>query len=281
MASRISDEMAAMVRAAAPALAAIRVAAGRTASAFAWRPGLIVTSALAVGASLTASVATPGSRAVVAERANMVEHSGLAAFRIPGRELQPTLVRAETPANVGAFVLALGAGSDASPTARLMLVREAAPGCLLLDGLAEPAAEGGPVLDMAGKLLGMSVVAADGGCAMVPWRAIAQSVEPPPRGWLGAVFQPTTVPLRVRAEAGQGSARRVTRIAAGGPADRAGLRVGDVLLALDGSSMSGTGAVRRFLSEMPAGRRVAARMLRGGRIATVTLTLDADPNAPV
>src|ERR1019366_3597817 len=69
----------------------------------------------------------------------------------------------------------------------------------------------------------------------------------PRRGWLGVSLQPITVPEGLTHRAGKRTARQVVSITRGGPADRAGLRSGDVLLALDGSSTSGNHALRAFL----------------------------------
>lgn len=270
----VSAELAGMVRRAAPALVAVRIGAGRTVSGFVWNSGLIVTS----GSVRSATITLPDGREVVAERARTTRHASLAAFRTP--HPRTPLLRAETEAGVGAFVLALGAAADASPTARLALVHSAGPDGVRLDGWADPKSAGGPVLDMAGGLLGMALTASDGGWALLPWRAIAAAVAVPAPGWLGAVLQPTTVPARLRAAAGQESARRVIRLATGGPAEAAGLRVGDILLALDGRSLSGPGTLRGFIAETEIGREVVARVMRGGRIETLALTMGADPNTP-
>lgn len=272
VAGRISAELAAMVRRAAPALVAVRVGPGRTVSGFVWGPDLIVTS----GGARSATIVLPDGREVVGERAHTARHAGLAAFRTS--HPRTPLFRAETEAGVGAFVLALGAAADASPTARLALVRSAGVDGVRLDGSAGPEAAGGPVLDMAGGLLGMALAAPDGGWALVPWRAIAAAVVAPAPGWLGAVLQPTAVPARLRAAAGQESARRVVRLARGGPAEAAGLRAGDILLALDGRSLSGPGTLRGFLAETGVGWEVAARVMRGGRIETLALIVGVDPN---
>jgi serine protease DegQ len=270
----VSAELAAMVRRAAPALVAVRIGPGHTASGFVWSRDLIVTS----GGACSATIVLPDGREVVGECAHTARHAGLSAFRTP-HSLRP-LFRAETEAGVGAFVLALGAAADASPTARLALVRSAGTGRVRLDGSAHPEAAGGPVLDMAGGLLGMALAAPDGGWALLPWRVIAQAVEASAPGWLGAALQPTAVPARLRATAGQDSARRVIRLSPGGPAEAAGLRVGDILLALDGRSLTGPGTLRGLITQTEIGREVAARVMRGRRIETLALIVGADPNTP-
>lgn len=97
------------------------------------------------------------------------------------------------------------------------------------------------------------------------------------RGWLGVSLQPITVPDNLAHRAGQRTARQVVSVSRGGPADRAGLRAGDVLLALDGSSTSGNHALRAFLASGRIGNAVEVRLMRDGLIHTTILTIAAQP----
>jgi S1-C subfamily serine protease len=99
------------------------------------------------------------------------------------------------------------------------------------------------------------------------------------RGWLGVSLQPITVPDSLAHRAGQRTARQVVGITRGGPADRAGLRSGDVLLALDGSSTSGNHALRAFLAPERIGSEVEVRLMRDGLIRTTILTIAAQREA--
>ena len=90
-------------------------------------------------------------------------------------------------------------------------------------------------------------------------------------------LQPITVPESLVPRAGQASGRLVVGITAGGPAEQAGLRVGDVLLSLDGHSTSGANSLRTFLEGSRVGSRVEARILRETTIATAWLTVAEQP----
>ena len=136
------------------------------------------------------------------------------------------------------------------------------------------------MLDAEGRLLGMALAAPDGGCVLLEVDALARALAIPRPGWIGVAFQPTLVPLELREEAGQDSARLVVRVARGGPAEGAGLAVGDIVLTLDGIGMTGTGTLRGFLAKARPGREVTARLVRGGRIETTRLIVRADPNPP-
>jgi len=176
---------------------------------------------------------------------------------------------------------------------------------------------GGPALDATGRLLGMTSLGPKGEAMIVPRAVIDRFAGPPGasgaaelvpmpgavamarpfgdsiptsppalppleatsgrRGWLGVALQPITVPDQLVQKAGQTSGRMVVSVSVSGPADRAGLRVGDVLLALDGYSTSGSHALRAFLGADRIGRQVEVRLLRDGAILTTFLTVAAQP----
>ncbi len=97
------------------------------------------------------------------------------------------------------------------------------------------------------------------------------------RGWLGVSLQPITVPDGLVSRAGQHTARQVVGITRGGPADRAGLRSGDVLLALDGTSTTGPNTLRAYLAPERIGNQVEVRLMRDGVVHTAMLTIAAQP----
>jgi S1-C subfamily serine protease len=85
------------------------------------------------------------------------------------------------------------------------------------------------------------------------------------------------VPETIAARAGQSSGRMVVSVTRGGPAEQAGLRVGDVLLALNGISASGPHSLRAFLESERIGSTVEVRLLREGNVTTTHLTVAARP----
>ena len=97
------------------------------------------------------------------------------------------------------------------------------------------------------------------------------------RAWLGVALQPITVPEPLVARAGQSSGRLVVSISTGGPAERAGLRVGDVVLALNGQGTSGPHALRAFLDGTRIGSQVEVRVLRETTVFTASLTIAGQP----
>jgi serine protease Do len=63
----------------------------------------------------------------------------------------------------------------------------------------------------------------------------------------------------------------------GGPAEKAGVLLGDVLLELDGQATADTDDVQRVLRGQKSGNAVRAKLLRGGTVATIDVTLAGRP----
>jgi serine protease Do len=79
-----------------------------------------------------------------------------------------------------------------------------------------------------------------------------------------------------------GEARGVEVVAVlkNGPADRGGIKAGDVLLAYNGEDILSTDQIRRLVGETPEGRKVKVQYWRAGKAATVVLTTGAMPAEP-
>lgn len=72
----------------------------------------------------------------------------------------------------------------------------------------------------------------------------------------------------------------VVGISPGSPAERAGLRPGDIVLAIDGKEVSDPAALRYRVATRPVGESVAISVLRGGRGQMIRATLAAPPEVP-
>jgi S1-C subfamily serine protease len=303
--AEFSDSLAAIVAHAAPLVAAIRVGPNRHITGIHWRPDVVVTADQALPPQDGYTLVRFDGQLLPARAGGRDQAGNLAALRIESPLPPPALAMAEE-ARVGGLALIVGADVDGAPTARLAGIhRRARPGGVdgpgpLLDlmggGMPE---QGGAVLDMTGRLLGMASVGPTGHAVIVPHAAITRFLDPagaagvatpqapplplppsrsaPRRGWLGISLQPITVPEQLVARTGQTSGRMVVNVTAGGPADKAGLRVGDVLLALNGYSTSGSHALRAFLAEDRIGSQLEVRLLRDGTVLTTFLTVAAQP----
>jgi S1-C subfamily serine protease len=287
--TELSDAIAAQVALAAPMLAAIRIGPNRHISGILWQQNLVITSDQALPAQDSYTLVLPGGVLTAAWPARRNAAGNLASLRFDATA-DPVRIPPPLEPRVGALALALGADVDAGPTARLTVIHNVSvkgtDPTVTLDMPTDLMAEGGPVLDAAGGLLGMAIIGADGEATVMPYAGIQRMLDldsvhaqiSARRGWLGVALQPITVPEAMRNAVGQASGRMVVSLAPGGPAELAGLRPGDILLSVDGHSISGTHALRAFLGPEQVGRQVDVRLLCDGQMETRKLTIAPQPD---
>ena len=286
--AQLSEAIAGQVAAAAPLLAAIRVGPNRHVTGIVWQRDLVITSDQALPALDSFTLVMSGGILTAGRPARRNATSNLASLRLEA-PAHPAPVLPPAEPRVGALALVLGADADAAPMVRLAVIHKVngsrsdnADRSLTLDLPASLVAEGGPVLDAAGGLLGMAIIGANNEATVIPHSAMARLLETSPtpdgrRGWLGVALQPITVPDGMRVAVGQASGRMVVSLAPAGPADLAGLRPGDILLSLDGHSVTGAHALRAFLGPERVGRQVEVRLMRDGQVTTRQMTIAPQP----
>jgi S1-C subfamily serine protease len=258
-------------------LAGIRVASGKWISAVLWRQVVVtIDDALPEEQAYVAMVA--GSEVLAAHVLRRVPSLNIAFLRLVGGSPESAIVESAVPW-AGEVVLVMAAGAGFVPTGRLSVVRQ---DHLRLDAPPGYLQPGGPVLNGDGALVGLCGLDPDGAARIVPCAAIAQAFsgvgqELQLRGWIGASLQPVTLVAQMRAAAQQSTGRLVLSVQPGGPAERAGLQGGDILLAVAGRCLNGPGSLRSVVGPHRIGHPVNASFLRNGRILVTTLTVMAPP----
>ena len=144
------------------------------------------------------------------------------------------------------------------------------------DAPLNPGNSGGPLVAASGKVVGINTAmigGAQGLCFAVSSNTAHFVVTEiighgrVRRAWLGIAVQTVPLSRRVALAAGVGAnGVRITEVEATGPAALAGLRVGDVVLALDAAPVGGADDFVRRLSADRIDRFMEVTVLRGGRI---------------
>jgi S1-C subfamily serine protease len=286
----LSDAIAAQVQAAAPLVVGVAHRQGRALSGILWRDDLVVTSEQALPNRRELVVTLPGEQERAGKLVGRDATTNVALLRLdtPGQAALPDFAPAPL---AGELALAIGVG----PAVRLAAIRHVGPAwrsmaggqidrLLVLDMPASRREEGGPVMDSRGRLLGMATAGPRGRALVIPHETIARAIEtllaagaPRPRGWLGVGLQPVEIPAALAQAAGQASGLMVVGMAAGGPAEAAGILPGDILLAMGGEKLAHPAAIRAMLAPDRVGQSVPVRLLRGGAAITLTLTITARP----
>jgi S1-C subfamily serine protease len=158
------------------------------------------------------------------------------------------------------------------------------------DAALNPGNSGGALVDGHGAVVGINTAiigGAQGLCFAVPSNT-AKRIVPElmrdgrvARGWFGIAGQTQELSralvrrLNLDVEAGV----LVAALSAGGPADAAGLQVGDVVLKLDGVATPSVDAVHKLLTRERIGKKVSLDVLRNGVVQRLELKVLSRPEA--
>jgi S1-C subfamily serine protease len=143
---------------------------------------------------------------------------------------------------------------------------------------------GGAFVDASGGLIGVATASAIRGLevvipASIAWKAAAIVLEHGrlKRGYLGITGQPVALPPHQRDVAGREHGLLVVGVVPDGPAARAGMLVGDVMLTLDGNSIESPEQLMDLLMSAGAGKIMKTQVIRGGTLADATVTVGERP----
>ncbi len=288
-----SNSLVARVAGAGPGLVSVYPGSSAQRTATLWQPGVLVTSEQGLPSDTTVPVVLPDGSHAKASLAGRDPGTNVAVLRL---ELDGSALPHPAEAHVGGLALLLGAATDGSPTVRLALVHRIGPAwdsvgggridqLISLDARLSAPEEGGPVLDAAGGLLGMSTLGPRRRVLVIPAATVNRVLLPLladgqiSRGWLGVGLQPVSIPAGWRAAAGLETGLMVVSLTTPGPAEQAGVLPGDILLAVDGVAAPNMRSMARTLGSHSAGTSVKLRLLRSGAPMEVPVVVSARPAA--
>jgi S1-C subfamily serine protease len=287
-----SERLAALVDSAAHSIVAVRGERRGSISGIHWRPGIVVTAEEALERDEEIALALPDGRQVAATLAGRDPSTDVAVLRFPPDGIPIAELADAATLRAGHVVLAVGR-YEGSPVASQGIVGFAGPAWqslrggtidrfLRLDLTLSPVAEGGALVDAAGHVLGMTVLGRR--ALAIPASTIDRAVDQllakghVARGYLGAGLQRVRLGRR-RDEAGAEPARGVLVVSLDpdGPAAHAGLVVGDIITAWNGSPVTRVREVMRHLGTDSVGTSVELKLLRGGNPTVISITIGERP----
>jgi serine protease Do len=133
-----------------------------------------------------------------------------------------------------------------------------------------PGNSGGPLLNARGEVVAINAMVFGRTALSIPINAAGVWAAAERRPRLGIEVLPVEIPSSLRGKAGP-SGLVIAAVDDGGAADRAGLLVGDVLLAIEGEPLDGAETLLEALAR--AGDVVESRIMRGGRIEVMNVSL--------
>ena len=290
-----SEQMATAIDTIAPSVVQVH-GRRRPISGVAYAGDVVVTNARALAREDGVTITAGDGRSAAAELTGWDPSSGLAVLRVEGLGLKAASL-AESPVRVGHVALAAARSWSNALTASAgivaviggplrtgrgrqleQVIRVTAP---LHEGFA-----GGAIIDAAGRLIGIGTAAQIRGTAVVvpaalAWKSIAHVLEHgrPKTGFLGVSGQPVRLAERQRGGSGRDRALLVVDVTSDGPADAAGLLVGDLVLDVDQQPIGSTDDLLAILTSERVGRQVPVRVLRGGELKELAVTIGLRRNA--
>jgi S1-C subfamily serine protease len=288
----LSDALAARTATAAGLVASIHPGHARPRNGTLWRPDVVIASEQVFPKAEAAEIILSDGRRMPAKVAGRDRGTNIVALRLdaPSEGTRPAAAEPQ----LGGIALALGADPNGAPLVRLGVIRSLGPAwhslagghidCrVTLDFRIGPAEEGGPVLDAAGNLLGMSAAGPGGRALVIPAATIERVIDPlltagrVDRGWLGLALHPVALPETVKTEASHRHGLMVMQVARGGPAAAAGVLSGDILIAVNGTPASRPREIARHLGADSLGKEVTLQIIRSGAERMLTAAITARP----
>ncbi|MSQ24471.1 MAG: PDZ domain-containing protein [Chloroflexi bacterium] len=201
----------------------------------------------------------------------------------------PSLPRGEPP-KVGHLVLAIGRLSE-RVMATIGLVnavrgagrrRGGGASMIQTDALLYPGFSGGPLLDAAGRMVGLNSSRSRAGAGMVvALDSVVETAETllaggkVQRGYIGVVTQSVALTQSLREKLGiqQAAALLISGVEPASPADTSGLLLGDVMLTLGDQNLEDGGDLRAILTPERVGERPLVHLIRGGELMDTAVTV--------
>jgi serine protease Do len=215
----------------------------------------------------------------------------LAVIKITGNGVFPSLTLGDSGnVRIGDWVVAIGNpfGLEHTVTAGILSARGRAIGAgpyddfLQTDASINPGNSGGPLLNLDGEVIGINTaIVAHGqgiGFAIPTSMAkgiIAQLTEKGRvvRGWLGVLIQQVTPELAKSFNLKDESGALVADVTPGGPAEKAGLKRGDVIIDFNGRPIKEWSELPVVVADTPVGTAAKVTVVRNGKEIVYTVTL--------
>ncbi len=191
---------------------------------------------------------------------------------------------------VGEWVIAIGSpfGLEQTVTAGIVSAKGRVIGAgpyddfIQTDASINPGNSGGPLVNMKGEVVGINTAIIAGGQGIgfaIPSnlaKNIIRQLETKgyvERGWLGVGIQPVSKEMAEYYGLREGRGALVSKVFPGDPADKAGIKPGDIILEVDGKKIDDSHDLSTMIANIPAGKTVKILLIRNGKKKTVKVKI--------
>jgi S1-C subfamily serine protease len=287
----LSDDLAGAVRRAGASVVAVHGRRRFPASGLAWRDDQVITASHVLERDSDLTITAPDGAQHNAALVGRDRGSDIAILNIPGSALNPIERASAGGLSAGNLTLAVGRPGTPEPIASFGAVssiggawRTAQGGVLdayiRADVALLPGLSGGALVNVQGRVIGMlSAYLAGGDPVAIPVTTIDPIVErivsggTVRRAYLGVSTQPVELQevLRLKLGIDQAAGLMLLGVEPDAPAERGGLLLGDILLAIGGRAAEDGEALQMALGPAAIGKPTSIKLIRGGELREITL----------
>ena len=262
------------------------------------KDGYVVTNHHVVEGADEIVVKLSDRREIVAEIVGTDPRSDIALLKIEADQLPVLKIGSSNNLKPGEWVLAIGSpfGFDHSVTAGIVsakgrsLPSENYVPFIQTDVAINPGNSGGPLFNLDGEVVGINsqIYSRTGGFMglsfAIPVEVAMDVVEQlktrghVQRGWLGVYIQEVTRELAESFGMKKPAGALVASVLPDSPAEKAGIQVGDVILAYDGKDISTSASLPPLVGRTRVGEKIKLRLMRDGSMKSIRLVIGELPD---
>jgi S1-C subfamily serine protease len=293
----LSNDLSAAVAKAAASVVAVQARRRIGTSGVVWRNGIILTTNEGIASEDRIRVLFPDGHTVDAKLRGRDPRTDLALLEAETGAIAPVEFIADNSLKVGQIVVTVGRTAETGPIGSMGIVSGVAGEWrswgggtvnpfVRLDVSVYPTSSGGTVVDPSGNFIGIVSTGLSRTSVLALTRTTIQRVAQQlydkgyiGRGFLGIALQPVRIPddLRQSLQLEQTTGIMLLGVEPEGPAVKAGLTIGDVLVSAANRNLTDPEVLARVLEGAKIGESVQFRVIRGGSIRTVDVTIGERP----
>jgi S1-C subfamily serine protease len=292
-----SDELAEITQSLAPYIVSVRGRRHYPSSGLLWQQGVIVTANHTIHRDEDISVTLADGTTAPASLVGRDPGRDLAVLKVASQAASLASRPASDVVKAGELALVLGRSPDSGINASLEIV-SAVSGAwrtwrgaeleayVRLDARLFPQSSGGAVVNARGAIVGLATSALSRIAGLVIPIATVRRVTATllekgfvPRGYIGIAAQtvPFTKELREKFKVSNESGVIILTVEPGGPADKAGIFIGDILVSAGDTLVERVENIQEFSESAGIGKSANLKFIRGGVLKEASVIVGERP----